>query len=124
MRTCLEKVSMDERHEEIVRNEYNSDNEYSASHQNALNIDNGDDKRGKGTGSAGHSHWLPDCSGQLGIINYSNFDTDVSYHAGNRDDNDARTKAMARSLYNKDNEYSANIIDTSQNVAEGQYKMS
>ena len=124
MRTCLEKVSMDERHEEIVRNEYNSDNEYSAAHQNALNIDNGDDKRGKGTGSAGHSHWLPDCSGQLGIINYSNFDTDVSFHAGNRDDNDARTKALARSLYNKDNEYSANIIDTSQNVAEGQYKIS
>lgn len=123
MRTCLEKVSMDERHEEIVRNEYNSDNEYNATHQNALNIDNGDDKRGKGTGSAGHSHWLPDCSGQLGIINYSNFDTDISYHAGNRDDNDARTKAMARSLYNKDNEYSANIIDTSQNVAEGQYKI-
>lgn len=123
MRTCLEKISMDERHEEIVRNEYNSDNEYSATHPNALNIDNGDDKRGKGTGSAGHSHWLPDCSGQLGIINYSNFDTDISFHAGNRDDNDARTKAMARSLYNKDNEYSANIIDTSQNVAEGQYKM-
>ena len=124
MRTCLEKISMDERHEVIVRNEYNSDNEYSATHPNALNIDNGDDKRGKGTGSAGHSHWLPDCSGQLGIINYSNFDTDISFHAGNRDDNDARTKAMARSLYNKDNEYSANIIDTSQNVAEGQYKMS
>lgn len=124
MRSCLEKVSMDERHEEIVRNEYNSDNEYSASHQNALNIDNGDDQRGKGTGSAGHSHWLPDCSGQLGIINYSNFDTDCFIPRSNRDDNDARTKALARSLYNADTQYSANLIDTSQNVAEGQYKMS
>lgn len=122
MRSCLEIVSMDERHRELVRNEYNPDNVYSASHPNALNIDNGDDNRGKGTGSSGHSHWLPDCTGQLGIINYSNFDTDVSFHAGNRADNDARTKALARSLYNADNPYSANLIDTSANVAEGQYK--
>ena len=122
MRSCLEIVSMDERHEELVRNEYNPDNEYNASHPDALNIDNGDDKRGKGTGSSGHSHWLPDCTGQLGIINYSNFDTDVSYHAGNRADNDARTTALARSMYNADTQYSTELIDTSMNVAEGQYK--
>lgn len=122
MRSCLEKVSMDERHEELVRNEYNSDNAYDAKHPNARNIDEGDDNRGKGTGSSGHSHWLPDCTGTLGIINYSNFDTDVSFHAGNRDDNDARNKSLTRSLYNADSPYSANLIDTSQNVAEGQYK--
>ena len=56
------------------------------------------------------------------VINYSNFDTDVSFHAGNRADNDARTTALARSMYNKDNEYSASLVDTSMNVAEGQYK--
>ena len=122
MRSCLEIVSMDESHEELLKNEYNPDNEYTRSHPNALNIDNGDDKRGKGTGSSGHSHWLPDCTGQLGIINYSNFDTDVSFHAGNRADNDARQTALSRSMYNKDNEYSASLVDTSMNVAEGQYK--
>lgn len=122
MRSCLEKVSMEERHEETVRNEYNRDNEYNANHDNARNIDYGDDNRGKGTGSSGHSHWLPDCTGTLGVINYSNFDTDVSYHAGNKTDNNTRTTALARSLYNADNQYSAEIIDTSQNVAEGQYK--
>ena len=51
MRSCLEIVSMDERHEELLKNEYNPDNEYTRSHPDALNIDNGDDKRGKGTGS-------------------------------------------------------------------------
>lgn len=122
MRSCLEIVSMDERHRELVRNEYNPDNEYNRLHPDALNIDNGDDKRGKGTGSSGHSHWLPDCTGQLGVINYSNFDTDVSFHAGNHADNEARNQSLARSLYNRVKEYSANLIDTSMNVAEGQYK--
>ena len=122
MVSCLESTSMDERHEETARNEYNSENEYSASHDNALNIDNGNDSRGKGTGSSGHSHWLPDCSGEIGIINYSNFDTDVSYNAGNDDDNDARTTALARSLYSNENEYGN--VDTSANVQEGQYVMS
>lgn len=123
MRTCLEKISMDERHEELLRNEYNPDNEYSASHQNALNINNGDDNRGKGTGSSGHGYWLPDCTGQIGVINYSNFDTDISFNAGNRSDNDARTQSLTRSLYNHTNEYSYSLIDTSANVAEGQYKI-
>lgn len=122
MRTCLEVLSMDERHVEIVRNEYNRDNIYDANHPNALNIDHGNDKRGKGTGSSGHSHWLPDCSGTIGVINYSNFDTDIASNAGNIDDNNARLTAMSRSLYHPDNQYSADIIDTSMNVAEGQYK--
>ena len=86
MRSCLEIVSMDERHEELLKNEYNPDNEYTRSHPDALNIDNGDDKRGKGTGSSGHSHWLPDCTGQWNY-HYFNFDTDV-YHAVTRADND------------------------------------
>lgn len=123
MKTCLEKVSMQERSDELTQNTYNSDNAYSSNHQNALNIDHGDDEHGKGTGSAGHSHWLPNCDGEIGIINYSNFDTDVSSHAGNKTDNKTRTTAMARSLYNADNPYSADIIDTSDNVAQGQYKM-
>lgn len=123
MRSCLEIVSMDERHEELVRNNYNPDNEYTAMHPDALNIDSGDGKHGKGTGSSGHGHWLPDCTGQLGMINYSNFDTDVAHHAGNIDDNDARMKSLARSKYNSDNIYSAALVDTSMNVAEGQYKM-
>lgn len=124
MQSCLESTSLDERHEELTRNEYNSENEYNASHDNALNIDNGDDSRGKGTGSSGHSHWIPDCSGEIGIINYSNFDSDISSHAGNDTDNDTRNTALARSLYHNENAYSANLVDTSQNVGEGQYVMS
>lgn len=122
MRSCLEIVSMDERHRELLKNEYNPDNEYSDKHPNARNINEGDDSRGKGTGSSGHGHWLPDCTGELGIINYSNFDTDVHDNAGNRADNDARNIALTRSKYNRDAQYSADLVDTSMNVDEGQYK--
>lgn len=120
MISCLEKVSMEERHEEITRNDYNINNPYSSLHKNALA---GDDTKGKGTGHPGHGFWLPDCSGVLGAINYSNFDTHISSEAGNVDDRRARTTALVRSLYSADNQYSAQAITTNKNVMDGQYVM-
>lgn len=111
---------MEERHIEEVRSDYNREDQYSASHPDALATG---DKQGKGTNSPGHSFWLPNCNGQIGIINYSNFDTDISSGAGNIDDNDARNTAMTRSLYTPENPYSANMIDTSANIAEGQFSL-
>lgn len=118
MVSCLEKVSREERHEEIVRNDYNINDPYNANHKNALA---GNDSKGKGTGHKGHTYWLPNCNGTLGSFNYSNFDTAISSGAGNVDDRNARTVAMARSLYNPEAPYSAKIVDTSANVMEGQY---
>lgn len=118
MQSCLEKRSMEERHEEIVRSDYNQNDPYSGTHKDAL-ADG--DSRGKGTGHGGHTFWLPDCSGTLGTFNYSNFDTSPSSNAGNDKDNEARNKAFARSLYNYENQYSAKTVDTSANVLEGQY---
>ena len=43
--------------------------------------------------------------------------------AGNDVDNETRETAMARSLYNYENQYSARLIDTSLNVREGQYRV-
>ena len=120
MKVCLEKVSIEERHEELVRNEYTQNDQYSATHKNAL-ADG--DLKGKGTGHMGHSFWLPNCNGQIGIFNYSNFDTAPSSNAGNKDDRESRHTAMSRSVYNSENPYSVQLVDTSDNVAEGQYVM-
>lgn len=117
MRTCLEKVSMDSRHTQEVRSDYNRDNQYSATHEDAL----AGGKLGRGTGHGGHTFYLPNCNGTIGIINYSNFDTNPASMAGTDIDNETRNIAMARSLYNYENQYSARIIDSSMNIREGQY---
>lgn len=119
MQSCLEIRSMDERHEELVRNDYNRDDQYSATHPDAMATG---DSRGKGVGG-GHTHWLPNCNGTLGVFNYSNFITSPDSGAGNNADNEARNTAMARSLYKPDYQYSARLVDTSANVLEGQYQV-
>ena len=118
MISCLETTGREKRKEVIVRNDYNRDDQYNVTHRDALATG---DAQGKGTGHAGHSHWLPDCSGTIGVINYSNFDTHISSGAGNNTDNYQRKVSMVRSLYTPDNQYSEGMIDTSANVREGQY---
>ena len=68
--TCLEKRGMEERHEEIVRSDYNITNQYGPTHQDALSDG---DAQGKGTGHGGHTHFLPNCQLPTTQINYSNF---------------------------------------------------
>lgn len=120
MVSCLESVSKQERHEEIVRNDYNINDQYSALHPNALG---GSDTKGKGTGHPGHFYWLPDCTGVLGAINYSNFDTQNFDKAGNVDDRKARKTALSRSMYNAQHRYDEQLINTAGNIMEGQYQM-
>lgn len=120
--SCLEIVSINERHEEIVRSDYNYENQYNAQHPDALS--NGD-TQGKGTANGGHSYWLPDCRSYIGTstFRYDDFDTAVSSNAGNNADNEARTTSLARSMYNAENQYSARSVDTSANLREGQYRL-
>lgn len=120
MQSCLEKRSIDERDREIVRSDYNTDNRYSVTHKDALA--NGD-AQGKGTGSGGHSFYLPDCNGSIGMINYQNFDTSPNSGAGNNDDNAARKQAMVRSLYNSDKPYTMTSVITDVNRQAGQYQV-
>ena len=121
MQSCLEKKGIDARHEEIVRSDYNIENEYSAQHPDA--ISNGD-VLGKGTGHGGHTHWLPDCNKPTTTIDYSNFDTTHGggvYDIEGRNDIGGRKKAMASCMYNEEHQYGANLIDTEENIKQGQF---
>ena len=123
--TCLEKQGINARHEQIVRSDYNITNQYSATHQDALSDG---DAKGRGSGSGGHTAWTPKCDGTVSnAINYSNFDTNPEDKIGNlydtegRNDIPGRNGQMARSLYNYRQPYGANLVNTTQNVNDGQY---
>lgn len=123
--TCLEKRGMDERSQEIVRSDYNQENPYSATHPDAL-AEN-DDPQGKGSGSGGHTAFLPDCTKPTGMIDYTNFDTSPDMKIGGiydrkgRNDVGGREKAIASSMYNYLQPYGADLVNTEQNIADGQY---
>lgn len=119
--TCLELRGIDERNEEIVRNDYTKENPYGPTHPDA--VSNGD-IQGKGTGHGGHTAWLPDCTKGTTTINYSNFDTEHGgglYDIKGRNGIGGREKAMASSLYNKENPYGANLVKTDESIRQGQY---
>jgi hypothetical protein len=119
--TCLEKRGMEERHQEITRSDYNIENQYGATHPDAISDG---DAQGKGTGHGGHTHFLPDCTKPTTTINYSNFDSENGggyYDIEGRNGISGRKRAMATSLYNKEIQYGPTLVDTSANVADGQY---
>ena len=119
--TCLEKRGMEERHQEITRSDYNIEDQYGPTHKDAISDG---DAQGKGTGHGGHTHFLPDCTKPTTTINYSNFDTENGggyYDIEGRNGISGRKRAMATSLYNKEIEYGPKLVDTSANVADGQY---
>ena len=134
MQTALEKNAIDIRHgvpvrgdvttSNILNNTYNASDEYSALHKDAL-ADG--DVRGRGTGHGGHTHTIPDYTKPKNMFDYSNIDT--SNKAGDAYDQHGRNGIGGRefltaiNIYNEENQYSANIIDTSKNVADGQVKI-
>jgi len=119
--TCLEKRGMEERHQEITRSDYNIEDQYGPTHKDAISDG---DAQGKGTGHGGHTHFLPDCTKPINMINYSNFDSENGggyYDIEGRNGISGRKRALATSLYNKETEYGPKLVDTSKNVADGQY---
>lgn len=120
--TCLETRGITERNNEIVRSDYNINDQYSATHVDALASNN--DPQGKGTGHGGHTFWLPDCTKPTNMIDYRNFDTfngGGSYDVDGRNGIGGRIRALASELYNAENQYSAQLVNTAENVAQGQY---
>lgn len=121
MQTCLEKKGIEARQETLVRNDYNRSDEYSILHSDA--ISNGD-PLGKGTGIGGHTHSTPDCNKPT-AIDYSNFDT---FGGGGLYDIEGRNGVGGRnflkniSVYNAQNEYGINSVDTSANLSDGQVR--
>lgn len=117
----LEIKGIEERHNEIVRSDYNTNDAYSESHENA--ISNGDVK-GKGTNNGGHQHYIPDYSKPSTLMNYSNLDTTKGggkYDIEGRNGYGGRDRLVQINIYNKDNSYGPNSVDTTNNINEGQY---
>jgi hypothetical protein len=123
MQTCLEKKGIEERHTQTARSDYNKNDEYSATHKDALSDG---DAQGKGTGHGGHTHFLPDCNKPTNAINYSNFDTKNGggkYDIEGRNGIGGRKRMMAFCMYGPENPYSAEMVTTDENIADGQYQI-
>lgn len=119
--TNLEKYGIEERHNELVKSDYNTTNEYSSLNKDAISDG---DPLGKGTLHGGHTHYLPDASKRGAGINYSNFDTTNgggSFDINGRNGIGGRKYLSKISLYNEDNSYGMNSVDTSANINDGQY---
>ena len=120
--TCLEKVGIEKRHDTIVKNDYNIEDQYSQLHKDALSDG---DTLGKGSGHGGHTHYVPDCNKPSSMMDYSNFDTESSNIGGSYDIN-GRNGVVGRnflktiSIYNEENQYGPNLIDTTANEQDGQ----
>ena len=123
--SCLEIHGIEERNEEIVRNDYSINDQYSAAHKDALS--DGDSK-GKGSGHGGHGDWSPTCSDNKtkNYINYSNFDTSYESNIGDcydingRNGIGGRLFAMTRSKYSPEYQYGPDLVNTEENRNEGQ----
>ncbi len=124
--TCLEKNGITTRHDQIVRSDYNFEDQYSSTHNDA--ISNGD-VQGKGHPTVkGHTHWTPSCDGTANnTIKYDNFATSPEDNIGELYDIEGRAglpgrkEQMVRSIYNYENSYGPNSVDTTANQQEGQY---
>jgi len=120
--TCLEKVGMRARKQQIKNNTYNGANkskEYSATHKDALS--NPNEMFGKGTNSGGHTFFRPNFGKPLenpNAMNYSNFRTlsDKGGTIGNKCDIQTRNESFLMRRYNhQNNEYSNLNIDAISN---------
>ena len=116
----LESEAIDKRHElEVISDYQKNTNEYSEQHQDALS--NGD-AQGKGTGvSMGYS--VPGQTTNKGI-NYANIATNSGgglYDIEGRNGIGGRRYLETINMYNAENSYGVDSVDTSKNVAEGQF---
>jgi hypothetical protein len=123
----LEQKGIEERRKEIVRSDYNNQNAYSETHEDALSHPDDETRAlGKGTNSGGHQISVPDKTKSSTLINYSSMDTSAgggAYDIYGRNGHSGRERLTRINLYNKDNAYGPNSVDTSANLAEGQYSM-
>lgn len=125
-RTCLELRGYDERHVEITRSDYNIEDQYGATHPDALS--NGD-PQGKGANHGGHTDFLPDCTKPTTTIDYSNFATVSTpdhtigglYDIEGRAGIPGRDGQTAKSLYNINTQYGLSLINTEENIRDGQW---
>lgn len=123
----LEKQGIESRREHLVRSDYNKQNGYSAEHEDALSNPSDSNKvMGKGTGNGGHLHYRPNHDLPSTLINYSNLDTTAgggAYDIHGKNGVSGRNRLISYNLYNNDNAYGPDSIDSSMNIEDGQYVM-
>lgn len=123
--STLEKRAIEKRQTELVRSDYNKANAYSESHEDALSNPEDETKAlGKGTGNGGHQAYVPDHSKPSTLINYSSFNTTEgggAYDIHGRNGQGGRNRLLQINLYDKENAYGPDSVDTSANINEGQY---
>lgn len=123
--TCLEIHGIEERNEEIVRNDYNIEDQYSVTHPDALSDG---DSQGKGSGHGGHVDWAPFCSDNntKNMIDYKNFDTSYEsqigdcYDINGRNGIGGRIYLMNKCKYGPEYQYGPELVNTEENRNQGQ----
>lgn len=126
--STLEKKGIEEREREIIHSDYNKNNAYSEEHEDAISNPEDENKYlGKGTNSGGHQHSVPNYNLPSTLFNYSNLDTHTeaggAYDIYGRNEQSGRNRLKKINIYNIDNSYNINSVDTSENIDDGQYVM-
>jgi hypothetical protein len=123
----LEKIGIERRNEyELVRNDIKKSKPYDVDHDTAV-WHEGDITKplGKGTRSDGHQHSIPQAYNEL-TKNQIRPQLDTENGGGAYDINGrpgvggGRKWLQIINLYDKDNQYGVNSIDTSANIEDGQ----
>lgn len=116
--SCLEIRSMDARHTQIIRSDYQMTSPYT---NLTANLNTVKDLTMKGNMQGHADPWLPDCHATINDFTKYSFNVDISSNFGNLADQAARTAMLSigHSMYSPDRPYGN--IDTSANVREGQY---
>lgn len=121
----LEKFGIEEREKEVVINDYDDNDKYSATHEDAKSDPNRTDKPlGKGSGHGGHTHRLPDYSRGKYAKDYSQLDTfngGGSYDIHGRNGVGGRHFLTTINNYNQENSYGPESVDTTENQQKGQF---
>lgn len=111
----LEKEAISFRNDTLILNDYMKDNnEYSENHDDAKWTG---DEKGKGVGVSATPYLIPDERGSKTSFTPTLMTSD----GGNLTDHNTRKALEIINLYGKDNQYGENSVDTSANVAQGQY---
>ena len=126
MQSTLEKKGIERRKVEILRNDYEIDNQYSFEHDDALTHEDEAHPMGKGTGEGGHGYTLPNPNLSPYIIDRSNFNTQDgggSYDKYGRNGVGGRYKLQGINIYGPNNEYGRESVEVDMNII-GQYLVS
>lgn len=124
----LEKIGLERRNEhELIRNDIQKTNPYDSNHDTAV-WHEGDETKplGKGSGHGGHQHTIPQTYNDL-TKNQIKPQIDTENGGGAYDINGrpgvggGRKWLQTINIYDKENQYGINSIDTSANIEDGQF---